>query len=244
LFRLSLIKNTFQKFRLKGGKVRCNVCGKNFNHFDKDEVTKRANARCPECNSLESTRTLWFYLSNEVLGKKNKNRFIYFSPELVLLEKLKTFNIELEERSFDYFNNLQNPNFEKLHGSRFDVIIFSHLLQYIKDKQAVFSELKRLLRPGGFVIIMTLINWEMDRTYEKPETEEDIERLHHYFEPGLERVYGSDFQKQLVRAGFEVEVVDYADQLGSVAHDYYQLGNGSREMIFKCKKSSNNILWK
>lgn len=144
----------------------------------------------------------------------------------------------------DYLNNLLTPDFEKLPGSHYDVIIFSQLLQYVQDEQAVFSELKRLLRPGGVVIILTVINWEMERTYENPVTDEDRDRLHKFYEPGLERVYGADFQKRLVKAGFEVEVIDYADQLGYVAREYYRLGDGTREMIIKCKKSSNNILWK
>jgi SAM-dependent methyltransferase len=241
-FRLNLIRDFFRKFRLKGGKVRCNICGKNFNHFSKDG--ERPNARCPECGSLESTRNLWFYLSNEVLGRKNKNKFLYFSPEPILFEKLSRYTIKLHECSFNYITGLQNPGFEKIPGSKYDVIIFSQLLQYVKDEQAVFSELKRLLRPGGFVIIMTIINWEMERTYEKPVTEEDRERLYQYFEPGLERVYGADFQNRLIKAGFGVEAIDYADQLGSVAREYYRLGEGIREIIFKCKKSSNNIVWK
>jgi SAM-dependent methyltransferase len=241
-FRPYLFKNIYQKIRLKGGKVRCNICGKNFNHFSNEG--ERQNARCPECGSLESTRTLWFYLSNEVLGKKNKNKFLYFSPEPFLLEKLKQHNIQLEERSPEYFDNLLIPGFEKLPGSWFDVIIFSHLLQYSNDEQATFSELKRLLRPGGFVIIITIINWEMERTYENPVTEEDRDRLHRYYEHGLERVYGADFQKRLIKVGFGVEAIDYADQLGQVAREYYRLGDGTREMIFKCKKSSNTTIWK
>jgi SAM-dependent methyltransferase len=238
----SLISKIFQRFMLKGGKVRCNVCGKNFRRFKTEQ--DRENARCPECGSLESTRTLWFYLSNEVLGKKNKNKFLYFSSEPVLFEKLKQFNIKLDERPKEYFDNLEIEKSEKLPGSRYDVVIFSHLLQYVKDEQAVFSELKRVLRPGGFAIIITLINWAMGRTYENPVTDEDHDRLHHYFEPGLKRVYGADFQKRLAKAGFGVEAIDYVDQLGSVAREYYRLGDGTREIIFKCKKSSNNIIWK
>jgi len=236
------ISKAFQRFMLRGGKVRCNVCGKNFNHFKNEK--KRENARCPECNSLESTRNLWFYLSNEVLGKKNKNKFLFFSPEPALFEKMRNYNIELDVESIEYLDALQKGECEKLTGSRYDVIIFSHLLQYVKDELSVLGELKRLLRPGGFVIIITLINWEMERSYENPVTDEDRDRLHRYFEPGLERVYGADFQKRLVRAGFGVDAVDYADQLGSVAREYYRLGDGTREMIFKCKKSTNNIIWK
>jgi SAM-dependent methyltransferase len=236
LLNLKPIVISINRIRLKGRKVRCNICGNNFRRFGKELFTNRANAKCPVCDSLESTRTLWFYLSNEVLGRKNKNKFLYFSPEPAIFEKLKQFNIELNESTFEYFNNLQVPGFEKLIGGRYDVIIFSNLLQYVKDEHSVFNELKRLLRPGGFVIIITLINWEMDRTYENPVNDEDRDRLQQFFEPGLERVYGADFQKRLLKAGFGVEAIDYADQLGTVAREYYRLGDGTREMIFKCKK--------
>lgn len=226
------------KLIFRGAKVRCNICGENFKRFSKDRITHRAGSRCPNCGSLESTRIVWLYLSNEVLGKKNKNRFLYFSPEEPILEKMKHYNIELDVADRNYFDMIVDQDLEKLPGSKFDVIIFSHQLQYIKDEMAVFNELKRLLRPGGFIIMITLVKWDMERTYENPVTDEDKSRLLDCYEPGLERVYGADFAKRLVKAGFEVETVDYADQLGAAAHAYYSLGSGNREIIFKCKKSS------
>jgi SAM-dependent methyltransferase len=221
----------------KGGNVRCNICGHNFRHFMRDGSLKRENVRCPECGSLESGRVLWFYLTNEVLGKKNKNRFLYFSPDKVIIEKLQHYPIETEIAYPEYFDRLADSNFEKLPGGKFDVIIFVHLLQMVKDEQVVFTELRRLLRTGGFVIVMTLVNWEMDRTYLKPVTDEDKDRLKNYYTPGLERVYGSDVGKRILKAGFEVETIDFAEQLGNAARKYYRLGEGSREIIFKCKKN-------
>jgi SAM-dependent methyltransferase len=220
-------------FKQGKGKVRCNVCEKSFSHFLRER--HRENARCPGCGSLESTRVLWFYLSGEVLGKKNKNRFLYFSPEPSLFKKLINRDIELIEKPMGYFDVMNNTE-SKLQGSRYDVILFPQVLQFVKEEHVVFTELKRLLRPGGFVVLMTLVNWEMDRTYEKPVTDEDRDRLKRFYEPGLQRVYGADVEKRLIKAGFHVETVDYADQLGSAAREYYRLGDGNREMIFKCKK--------
>lgn len=220
----------------RGGKVRCNICGHNFRSFMRDRSLGRENVCCPECGSIESGRVLWFYLTNEVFGRKNKNKFLYFSPEKAMIAKMQQYPIETEFVSPDYFDNLDDLKFEKLPGGKYDVIIFVQLLQIVKDEQVVFTELKRLLRRGGFVLLMTLVNWEMDRTYVKPVTEEDKDRLKDYYTPGLERVYGSDVAKRLVKAGFEVETIDYADQLGTAARDYYRLGEGSREIIFKCKK--------
>jgi SAM-dependent methyltransferase len=232
----SISRKALFNLYLKGGRVRCNICGNNFRHFMRDANLKRENVRCPQCRSLESDRVLWFYLTNEVLGKKNKNRFLYFSPDQFLVEKLKQYTVENDLASSDYFDKLTDSTFEKLPGGKYDVIIFVQLLQIVKDEQAAFAELKRLLRTGGFIIVMTLVNWEMDRTYEKPVTDEDKDRLSQFYSPGLERVYGSDVAKKLIKAGFSVEAVDYVDQLGPAAREYYRLGDGSTNIIFKCKK--------
>jgi DNA-directed RNA polymerase subunit RPC12/RpoP len=221
---------------LKGNKVRCNICGHNFRRFLRDSTTKRENARCPRCSSIEAGRVLWFYLTNEVLGKKNKKRFLYFSPDRLIFEKLKKYNIEIDTESSNYFEKLSDKSFKKNQGGKYDVIIFAHLLQTVKDEQTTFIELLRLLRTGGFVLLMTVVNWEMDRTYEKPVTDEDKERLKSFYSPGLERVYGADVAKRLTKAGFDVETIDYSYQLGIAARDYYRLGEGIREIIFKCKK--------
>lgn len=213
------------------------MCGSNFSSFISAGTQSKYHVLCPNCHSLESTRLLWFYLSNEVLVEKNKNNFLYFKPEAPILERLKNLNISITEGNLEYLQQLGNlSSSEKFQGGHFDVIIFSHILQYIKNEQPVFDELKRLLKPSGSVILLTIVNWEMERTYENPHSEEDIDRLKHYFELGVERIYGSDFKKYLMRAGFHVEVIDYADELGADAKDYYQLGSGNREIIFKCKK--------
>lgn len=229
----------FYKVVLRGDKVRCNVCGNTFERFRDFGMPKRKNAMCPHCCSLESSRLLWFYLSDEVLGKKNKNRFLYFQPESFIKNRLQEFNLDLSTVSLDYLRNLdQEEKYEKLPGGKADVIIFSHVLEFIADEELVFEELKRLLRPGGFVLIQTIVNWEMDRTYEHPKTTEDKDRLNQYFTPGVERIYGADFKKHLIRAGFSVEMIDYSDQLGIEANKYYCLGDGVREIIFKCKKQN------
>jgi SAM-dependent methyltransferase len=232
----SALGNELLLLFFKGKRVRCNICSHNFRQFMKDNYLKRENVRCPQCGSLEAGRVLWFYLTNEVLGKKNKNKFLYFSPDPIIIERLDQYKLELESVPSDYFNRINNSNFIKLTGGKYDVIIFVQLLQIVKDEQVAFAELKRLLRTGGFVLIMTLVNWEMDHTYPKPVTDEDKERLKRFYTPGLERVYGSDVAKRLIKAGFDVETIDYADQLGSAAREYYRLGEGAREIIFKCKK--------
>ena len=225
-----------RRYLLKGVKCRCNVCGSNYARFLPYGYVRRENALCPGCGSIESTRTLWFYLTNEVLGKKNKNKFLYCSPEKAILKRLEKYEIDLNTKELVYFHTLGNKELSSLQGGVYDVIIFSQLIQFVKDDIKVFHELRRLLRPGGFVLIQTIINPKMDRTYEHIETPEDQDRLRNFFEPGVESIYGANFYKHLTKAGFSVETIDYADQLGDEARKYYSLGDGQRELIFKCKK--------
>lgn len=227
----------FHLIRLKGEKVRCNVCSHNFSGFRIHGFHHREQAMCPRCYSLESTRVMWFYLKHEVLGQKNKQRMLCIDSDHVLTVKLQEHIPGTTVCKPAYFTKPeQMDNVEKLKGGYFDVVICTRLLEFLPNDELALEEMRRCLRPGGFVLIQTIINQEMERSYEDPKTTEDQSRLAKYYEPGMKRVYGADFKKQLAKAGFKVEKIDYADQLGASAKTYYQLGDGIREMIFKCKK--------
>lgn len=234
-------KNSFQSLlsSLSGNRFRCNVCGKTFNHFRKKRVQSQTHYLCPRCRSDESLRSLWFYLSNEIIGKKNKKIFLVFGESKLLIKKLNNIGISPEIVRNEFINPFDSKNTENLTGNIYDVIILPHVLQFIDDDQMVYSELKRLLRPGGIAIIQTVTNPEMDRTYENIKTSEDIDRLKDHYEPGYLRIYGANFNKHLAKAGFDVEVIDYAGQLGTPAHEYYHVGRSERELIFICKKNIN-----
>jgi SAM-dependent methyltransferase len=193
------------------------------------------NIKCPVCSSTDSTRTLWFYLKNEVLGKKNKNKYLWFSPDRIIKKKALKAGIELTIPEKRYMPNCYDEN-KKLPGGVFDVIIFSNQLQFLKNDEKALAELRRLLRTGGFVLIQTIVNPEMDRTYEQISTDDDRDRLKKFYEPGIRSMYGINFHKHLSRAGFDVEIINYADRLGEEAIQYYQLGSSYRNTIFKCKK--------
>jgi SAM-dependent methyltransferase len=185
-------------------------------------------------------RTLWFYLTNEVFGEKNKNRFMWFSPPGYIKFKLKKSSIDCVMPGMGYFDIIQSETAEKLPGGLFDVIIFSHLLEYTSDDTVVLHELRRLLRTGGFVLIQTLVNQHMTHKYPDIITANDRDRLKPYYEPGVRQIYGSDFCKFLIRAGFDVEIIQYAYQLGDGAKKYYRLEDNYRSTIYKCKKTEYN----
>lgn len=230
---LSVVRKTIYK----GQKVRCNICGNNFSRFLSHKLPYRKNARCPYCHSLEADRVLWFFLSNEILGKKNKKRFLYIEPHAIILNKLEQTHIHTDtEKRNTFANKLLFTKKEKKPGGIYDVIIFSHQLQYIGKEDIVLAELKRLLRTGGTILLQTIVNSDMDRAYENIETAEDRDRLKSFYQPGIKSIYGINLKKQLAKTGFKIEEIDFAQQLGESAIEYYCLGNSFREIIYKCKK--------
>jgi SAM-dependent methyltransferase len=217
-----------------GKTKRCNLCEKNFRKMYTSRITHRPNSICPSCYSTEATRTLWFYLNDEILGQKSKRRFLYFNPEEPILRKMQQHPISITTASGALFES-GNQRWE-LEGYPFDVILFTHQLQYVPDDLEALKALYSMLRPGGVALVTTIVNPHMDRTYDNPETEEDMDRLSHYYEPGVRRVYSRDLKKRIEKCGFRVSEIDYADLLGEAARNYYSLGNGDREIIYFCKK--------
>ena len=234
-----LIKNTFSAINaaaLHGNKVRCNICQHTFRRFVKAANMSQLNGKCPICGSKAADRILWLYLQNEVTASKTKKHYLFFEHNTFIADKIFNTDLQVDIISFESTFQADKIFNEKIKERKYDVIIFAHLLEKTEDEQYALAKLRNLLRNGGYLLIMTIVNQHMDRTYEKPATSEDKERLGRYYVRGVKRVYGNNVAKHLAKAGFEVEAIDYADQLGNAARTYYQLGEDSEEIIYKCKK--------
>lgn len=126
--------------------------------------------------------------------------------------------------------NIQYPD------NYFDIIICSHVLGHVPNETKAISEIRRVLNPNGIAIIMTLINLEAQETFEDKTITSDSGRLLNYGEPDLCRLHGIDFSERLQTQGFIVTRIDYTKQIHETINETHNLGNGSRELIFKCQK--------
>lgn len=88
-----------------------------------------------------------------------------------------------------------------LSDGEFDVIVFNHVLDYVDDRKAL-SELRRILRPGGLLILMIDVT-EGIATYEDP-TLSDADRESLFHDRDKLRLYGTSDFRDLIRAsGFQ-----------------------------------------
>lgn len=235
--RFQLSKLTY--FFYLGNQFYCNCCNKSFRKFLPKGNVKRENAQCPYCGSLERTRLLLLYLQNETgLFRKNAFKLLHFAPENALFSIFKELNIEYIDGDINpaYARNTIDITAIDYPDNYFDLIICSHVLGHVPDEQKAIKELRRVLKSDGTALIMTLLNLSSKETYEDSEITTAKDKLAFYGEPDLCRLHGLDFGDRLQQQGFHVERIDYRGRLSKEVVEKYRLGDGQREIIFKCTK--------
>ena len=223
-----------------GNQFYCNVCNKSFRKFLPKGNVPRENAQCPYCGSLERTRLLTFYLKNETkIFEKKNHKILHFAPEKPLFKILKKTGAEYIDGDINpaYARNIIDITNIQFPQDYFDYIICSHVLGHVKDEIRAIKELRRVIKTSGEIFILTLLNSNSEKTYENPAIISEDERLEAYGESDLCRLHGAlDFEKKLQKNGFLVERIDYRKNFSPEINEKFRLGNGQREIIFKCTK--------
>ena len=225
-----------------GSRYYCNCCDTSFRKFLSKGNIKRKNARCPCCGSLERTRVLTMYLQNETrIFSLEKPRILHIAPEYALSRILKQLDAEYVDGDINPAYARNEIDITDIHfpDNYFDFIICSHVLGHVPDEMNAIQELSRVLHPVGEALIMTLINLEAGETLEDISITSEQDRLNIYGEPDLCRLHGLDFKDRLQKNGFDVEVIDYRKRFSEKENEKFRMGDGRRELIFKCRKINN-----
>lgn len=224
---------------LGGDTFFCPCCEKSFSKFlsKGNGLETRSNAVCPNCGSLERTRLLFLFLRDESTIFKGNPKILHFAPEEVLKEKLIS--------NPNYADADINPNFASLQmditdikfdNLYFDFIICSHVLGHIPDEKKALSELYRVLKPGGELFFLSLMNPDSKQTFEDPTARTPQQKLLVYGESDLQRLYGQDFSERVSSSEITVERIDYRENFSSEERQRMSLGNGKREIIYRVVK--------
>lgn len=222
-----------------GEKYYCNCCGKSFRKFLSKGNIKRLNAECPSCHSLERVRLLDYYLDRELNIYKTKGiKVLHFAPEKCLFDKFNKLDIDYIDGDINanYARNIIDITNIGYENNYFDLIICSHVLGHVPDEKKAISEMYRVLKPGGEALVLTLINQNSYKTIENSDIITPADRLKTYGEPDLCRLHGLDFESRLSQGGFNVSKIDYRNNFSKNEKIRFSLGNGAREIIFKCEK--------
>jgi len=227
-----------------GNKVECTVCGKRYRLFlPYGRVKTRKNALCPNCLSLERHRLMWLYLKDKTDFFDKEIRLLHIAPEWCFLKpfsQLKNVDYitaDLESPWAKVKMDVHNIPFEE---NSFDVIIANHLMEHVNDDIKALQEIYRVMKPGGWGIILSPININRDITYEDPSITSPAEREKHFGQSDHVREFGLDYPRRLEKGGFNVVVEDFISDLPSDLQQRYSILAGedltAEEMIYRVEK--------
>ena len=206
----------------RGDRVECPCCGGRFERFL--PYWNRDFCRCPRCDSHERHRALWLYLRDR--ASDLRGRLLHLAPEEAIARNLR-HRPELEYVSADLDSPLAMLHFDvqdiPFRDATFDAVVCGHVLTEVPDDRRAMREMARVLRPGGWAVVMAAVEPGRAETYEDPAITDPEARRRAFLEPTNVRVYGADLADRLREAGFRVEVIPWPRELGDDAIRRYGL---------------------
>jgi predicted SAM-dependent methyltransferase len=201
--------------RERGDAVECPVCGGRFRRFRPD--WNRADAICWRCGAHERHRAvalLWRERPELLRGARS---LLHFAPEWCFRYTRRPpgqryVSADLDPDKADVRLDIRALD---LPDASFDAIICSHVLEHVDRDRAALAELRRVVAPGGWVLLMVPQDLSRAETYEDASITEPADREAAYWQHDHVRLYGRDFADRVRAAGFDVDVVAMTDELGA-----------------------------
>ena len=220
--------------RYLGSEYRCPICGVGLRAFKpiwrsytrkveqfgyvhrhaELETFNREAFSCPKCDASDRDRLMAIFLDAILpsLAKGGGIRLTDFAPSDPLSRKISR-NPLIEYRTADLYRNDVQDRIDLTDISypdeSTDIFICSHMFEHIPDDRKAMRELYRILKPGGFGLVLVPLAVGVDETHEDATIVGDALRWKYFGMGDHVRHYGKrDFVERLTAAGFVV------DQLG------------------------------
>ena len=212
---------------------QCPLCGCQRRKFlPYGYVTPRENALCPNCLSLERHRLLWLWLVRESdigRGAMALPKMLHIAPEVALMRKFKKMYASTPDRyiTADLESPLADMHFDvqqiPLEAESFDAVICNHIMEHVEDDGKALRELYRIMRRGGWGVILSPVELEREKTFEDDTITDPAERTRIFGQYDHRRIYGRDYAARLREVGFEVYDIDYKNELSKAEQELYAL---------------------
>ena len=160
---------------------------------------------------------MWLYLERKTNLLVDHLRVLHFAPERIFEKwlgsqpNLEYVSTDLERARATVKADITNLPFP---DDSFDVILCSHVLEHVVDDRKAMRELYRVLRPGGWALVLVPIDFSRSETFEDRTIVAPADRERLFGQADHVRAYGRDFTTRLENAGFTVRVEDYTRELG------------------------------
>ena len=168
-------------------------------------------------------------------------RLLHIAPEVALMRKFRKMYASQPERyvTADLESPLADIHFDVQHiplgDGEFDAVICNHILEHVEDDRLALRELHRILRPGGWGVILSPVELERETTFEDDTITDPKERTRIFGQYDHRRIYGRDYAKRLAEAGFEVYDIPYKEELSRKEQELYALPDEHLYVVQKIK---------
>ena len=218
------IINKINVILYRGSQVTCKICNWSGRKFPQ--------GRCPLCKSFSRTRLIPY--SFEFFNLKKNQDILHVAPNIseylfvknkINYKKYNTLN--LTNLSFiDIVGDITNLDIK---DNSYNLIIAWHLLEHINDDKRAISEMHRVLKNGGNLLLcVPIFPKENKKTFEvenaDPSSFEEI-----YGHPDHVRGCGLDYYKKFERHGFKTKTLKVKEQ--------------DKSDIFYYGLSTSHIVW-
>lgn len=199
--------------RYRGDRVECPCCESTFSRFLPHRG--RSHAKCPGCGALERHRLLWLYLERETDLFERPGEMLHIAPEYTFLRRFSKLD-GLRYVTGDFDSALAQHQLDVMDlpfaDASFDFLICNHVLEHVADDRLAMAEIARVLKPGGWAILMCPVDARRETTLEDPTAVTPEQRHRVFGQDDHVRLYGRDYPERLAAAGFEVRDDVYLDR--------------------------------
>ncbi|WP_104735596.1 class I SAM-dependent methyltransferase [Hanstruepera ponticola] len=230
LIRLSYVVRPVLAFFLKGNTYTDPIDGKSFKTFlPYGYGNQRNNVLSPSTLSLERHRLLWLYLKNETNFFTKNLKVLHFAPEQAFYKRFRNLK-NLDYTTTDLNSPLADVKADicnlPFNDKSFDVILCNHVLEHIPDDTKAMQELFRVMKPDGWGIFQIPQDLNREKTFEDNSITDKKERAKIFGQYDHVRIYGRDYFDKLRSIGFQVDEIDYTNNLPTEDIDRYCLAKG------------------
>jgi len=114
-------------------------------------------------------------------------------------------------------------------------VMCNHVLEHVPDDRKAMRELRRVLRPNGWAILL-VPDVHAEATVEDPTITDPAERLRLFGQADHVRRYGRDYLQRLADAGFAPQAIDMGRELTDALVARHRLQKYDQiEQIFLCR---------
>lgn len=222
-----------------GNKVECPVCQSHYRSFlPYGRINPRPNALCPSCLSLERHRLIWLYLSEKTPFFKQRLNVLHVAPEHCFMKKFEKqhgdgyITADIESPLAKVKMDIHEMPFE---DGRFDVVLCNHVLEHVRDDIKAMSEIRRVLKPGGFAIMqIPFFSPVPEVTFEDHSITDKREREKIFGQDDHVRKYGHDYPKRIAQSGLDPVEDKFVFELSTTV--VFRYGLSASEVIYIGRK--------